>query len=220
MLEHAEEAAAILNAAVFGEQIAELRDADPDEIAKFSLDGLVQPARVVDVYDGDTVTVLLHTHGELCKWSVRLHGIDTCEIRGRKRTAVQRRLAEAAKRFVVRHTRGRRNLITLECLEFGKFGRPLGRLWVRDAAGHMICLNDALLEHGLAVPYFGGSKKKAHSAVSQSQSRSVDTVAGETEYAENENENKENKEEETNSSDRLLHKSGSMDLIRASCNSL
>ena len=45
-----------------------------------SLEGLEMFARVVDVYDGDTMTVVIKFHDELRKIRVRLLGIDTAEM--------------------------------------------------------------------------------------------------------------------------------------------
>ncbi|NDC95053.1 hypothetical protein EBZ38_10120 [bacterium] len=40
-------------------------------------------ARLVDVYDGDTITVVLKVFGGYYKFPVRLFGIDTCEIKSK-----------------------------------------------------------------------------------------------------------------------------------------
>jgi endonuclease YncB( thermonuclease family) len=42
--------------------------------------------RVVDIYDGDTCTVILYYNLEYIKFSVRLNGIDTCEIKSKNNT--------------------------------------------------------------------------------------------------------------------------------------
>ena len=39
--------------------------------------------RVVDIYDGDTCTVIIYYGGEYIKYPVRLFGIDTCEIKSK-----------------------------------------------------------------------------------------------------------------------------------------
>lgn len=40
------------------------------------------PAKIVKVYDGDTVTVIFSLGGEYLKYNIRLFGIDAPEIRG------------------------------------------------------------------------------------------------------------------------------------------
>lgn len=39
--------------------------------------------RVVDIYDGDTCSVIIYYGGKYLKYPVRLHGIDTCEIKSK-----------------------------------------------------------------------------------------------------------------------------------------
>lgn len=46
-----------------------------------SLQGMATWCRVIDIYDGDTLTILLPFHNIVNKFSVRLNGIDTCEIK-------------------------------------------------------------------------------------------------------------------------------------------
>jgi endonuclease YncB( thermonuclease family) len=57
--------------------------------------GIATWARVVGVYDGDTMTVVLPFHGTPTKFAVRISGIDTCEMRSKnaacKAMAVQAR---------------------------------------------------------------------------------------------------------------------------------
>jgi endonuclease YncB( thermonuclease family) len=49
----------------------------------FTLNGYKTPGRVVSVYDGDTMTVILPVFGSHYKFKVRLSGIDTCEIKSK-----------------------------------------------------------------------------------------------------------------------------------------
>ncbi len=37
--------------------------------------------RVISIYDGDTITVLVKIDNKYCKWSVRLYELDTCEMK-------------------------------------------------------------------------------------------------------------------------------------------
>ena len=60
-----------------------------------SLDGLVTQARVVSVYDGDTLTLVIPFHNSFYKFNCRMMGIDTCEIKSKlqenKTTAIRAR---------------------------------------------------------------------------------------------------------------------------------
>ena len=47
----------------------------------FSLQDVNTYGRLVDIYDGDTVKVILPVMDRYFKFDVRLNGIDTCEIK-------------------------------------------------------------------------------------------------------------------------------------------
>jgi hypothetical protein len=49
----------------------------------FTLNGKKMYCRVVNVYDGDTITVVLNIFDGFYKFSVRMNGIDTCEIKSK-----------------------------------------------------------------------------------------------------------------------------------------
>lgn len=104
-------------------------------------------AEVIRWVDGDTVDVVIdlgfHTFSHQ---RLRLHGIDTPE-RGQPNYAQARELAEhyaAPGTFVVAET-----FKTPE-----KYGRFLARLYV----GAAVCINDVLVEKGLARIYSGGAR--------------------------------------------------------------
>lgn len=48
-----------------------------------TLNGLVTKARVVSVYDGDTLTLVIPFNGSVYKFNCRMMGIDTCEIKSK-----------------------------------------------------------------------------------------------------------------------------------------
>ena len=54
-----------------------------NDAPNFSLKDLVIDAKVISVYDGDTIKCIFPFKGEFYKWNCRLSGIDTPEIRTR-----------------------------------------------------------------------------------------------------------------------------------------
>lgn len=60
-----------------------------------TLNGLVTKARVVSVYDGDTLTLIIPFKNDFYKFNCRMMGIDTCEIKSKlqknKETAIKAR---------------------------------------------------------------------------------------------------------------------------------
>ena len=113
-------------------------------------------AKVVDVYDGDTVTINFYLNDDpdlpIVQEKVRLNGIDTCEMRGEKGN--RKKLAQEATDLVDR-------LILDKIVEIqfhddnDKYRRLLGDIYIDN-----ICVNQLLLDKGLATPYFGGKKDK------------------------------------------------------------
>jgi endonuclease YncB( thermonuclease family) len=59
----------------------ELRNALDGTTEEFSLEGKVLRAKVVSLYDADTCRVVFHLNNTLVKYTVRMVGIDTPEMR-------------------------------------------------------------------------------------------------------------------------------------------
>jgi endonuclease YncB( thermonuclease family) len=54
-----------------------------NNVELFSLEGQEHLAKVVDVYDGDTIKCVFPIHNTLYRWNCRLSGVDTPELRTR-----------------------------------------------------------------------------------------------------------------------------------------
>lgn len=114
--------------------------------------GIETPARVVSVYDGDTVRV------EAAMWpgltwtgSVRVDGVDTPEIRGKCNAEIAK--AKAARDFV-RARVGKR--VTLVGIKKGKYaGRVVARVKLADGSD----LTELLIRQGHGRPYEGGRRR-------------------------------------------------------------
>lgn len=97
----------------------------------FTLNSKVKRALVLDVYDGDTITVVLKHFNEINKWKIRLLGINSPEIRPRKNIENREDIIEAAK--ASRHYLESlilNKLIYIHCGEFDNFGRILAYLYL------------------------------------------------------------------------------------------
>ena len=107
-------------------------------------------AKVRRVVDGDTLDldIDLGFHITLSE-RVRLMGIDTPETR--TRNLVEKADGLKAKEFVIGFVAD--GSVVIKVHGFGKFGRPLVDLYKGS-----VCLNDQLVLHGLAAPYFGGKR--------------------------------------------------------------
>ncbi len=107
-------------------------------------------ARVVSVYDGDTLTVDAEPWpGLTARTKVRVAGVDTPEIRGKCQR--EKDLAVRARDFV-RATVGAR--VRLTDVRLGKYaGRVVADVWVNEQK-----LSDLLIAEDLGRPYHGGRR--------------------------------------------------------------
>ncbi len=110
------------------------------------------PAKIVSVYDGDTITVMAHIWlGQDVETKVRLDGIDTPEIKGKcdaeKMAAVKARdfLAELAG-----------DAVTLRDIHYGKYA---GRVVASVPTESGMDLVAALIAAGHGRAYSGGKRR-------------------------------------------------------------
>lgn len=138
----------------------------------FSLKGLKTYARVIDLYDGDTITVVFDVNGYFLKFKCRLIGVDTCEIRS-KNVAIKR-LATLAKRRLFHlitndHMDDENNkkeltkyfddkicIIWVHCLDFDKYGRLLIDCY--SSSEDEKSFSNILIDEKLAYKYDGETK--------------------------------------------------------------
>lgn len=112
-------------------------------------------AHVIDVYDGDTLTVNIDLgfNMSLRGLKVRLHGIDTAEMKS-KDPALKQKAVEARDWL---RSQCLNNDVYLESFGLDKYGRWLGRIHTK--AG--VCCNEELVKLGLALEYDGGTKNQS-----------------------------------------------------------
>lgn len=138
----------------------------------FSLKGLKTYARVIDVYDGDTITVVIDINNFFLKFKCRLNGIDTCEIRSKniqnKQLAIQARnrlfnlityhtLDELCnKKEIIDFLDNNTSIIWIHCLDFDKYGRILIDCY--STADEPKSFSQILIDEKLAYSYDGETK--------------------------------------------------------------
>lgn len=149
---------------------------------KFTLEGLKCEGRVVDIYDGDTMTCVIPVHGRMYKYDIRMKGIDTPELKSKNEN--EKKKAVDARNFLIRkilcnveldndfcclgHNCKRKDiqnffqkhvvLIWIQCYEFEKYGRLLADIYPLSNKDE--CLSDCLVKFGYAVKYDGGTKSE------------------------------------------------------------
>ena len=122
---------------------------------KFSLNGYKTFAKCVHAYDGDTIHVVfkMPNSNDCYKWIIRMMGIDTPEIK--TKNTYEKQLAVKARDFLRELILDK--LIVIECLDFDKYGRLLGNIYIE---GNEMSLSNIMIEKGYAKAYDGGTKIK------------------------------------------------------------
>ena len=138
----------------------------------FSLKDVKTYARVIDVYDGDTITIVIDLNGFFLKFKCRLNGIDTCEIRSKN--APNKQLAIQAKNrlfnLITNHTLDEMynkkelidyfdkniSIVWVHCLDFDKYGRLLIDCY--SSPDEPKSFSQILIDEKLAYAYDGETK--------------------------------------------------------------
>lgn len=139
----------------------------------FGMEGQTLYGRVVSVYDGDTMTLVLPVFNHYYRFNVRLLGIDTSEMKSKslenKERAHQARNAVLSSLGIPTNITSRKDIqkylhenviiVTIHCGEFDKYGRLLGNVFVENCSES---LSDMLIRLGYAYRYYGDTKMTEH----------------------------------------------------------
>lgn len=138
----------------------------------FSFEGAWLLAKVVDVYDGDTLRIVFWYRREIIQYRARMNGYDSPEMRPPK-SKPNRDAEIAAAKNAKEALAGRleTGLIRVHCGGFDKYGRLLITAYTRDTrdtrdgAGQAAAepprgqsVNEWMIKSGHGVPYSGGTK--------------------------------------------------------------
>jgi endonuclease YncB( thermonuclease family) len=116
----------------------------------FTLKGHKCSAKVVHVYDGDTVHLVFEYFGQLFKWHTRIAHVDTPELRTKN-------LEEKKKGYEVRDKLIeliQDKIVDIVCLDFDKYGRVLAEITYNNER-----IDKWLIDRGYAKPYEGKTKE-------------------------------------------------------------
>jgi endonuclease YncB( thermonuclease family) len=114
----------------------------------------IQVGKVIKVYDGDTFTMvskLPHTEGPIYRFSVRMNGIDSPEIKGK--TATEKELAKKSRDALSNLILGK--IVVLKNVSTEKYGRILADVYLGE-----LFVNEWMIENKYAVKYDGGTKER------------------------------------------------------------
>jgi len=123
-------------------------------VKQFSFDGETKVAKIVSVYDGDTVKVVFPVLRKLFKFNCRISGVDTPEIRTRNKEEKKYGL------FVRDKLREKilNKVVTIKCGDFDKYGRLLIDIKERGALTDET-VSEWLVKNNYAFEYDGGTKQ-------------------------------------------------------------
>jgi endonuclease YncB( thermonuclease family) len=154
---------------------------DINSTPHFTLNGNKMWGRVVSLYDGDTLTISLNVFNNMFKFSVRMSGIDTCEIKSKndknKELACYARsrllslitdkdVSEMSllndRRKINNYLNKNVYMVWVECLEFDKYGRLLANIY-NDNENNIVGIDGnsfsaILIREKLAYEYKGDTK--------------------------------------------------------------
>lgn len=143
-----------------------LRDiTNDDNLPTIPHEGKTIRAKVVEVYDGDTCTIVYKFHRELFRTSVRIEGIDTPEMVIKNKDDMEPKelenaiLHEKAGEIVRDYVRELvlQNVVDVHIVKPDKYGgRVIGCVFTREGEP----LSKLLIEKGYAKPYEGKKKEK------------------------------------------------------------
>lgn len=140
-------------------------DSVDKKVKKFSLEDDIRLAKCVHVYDGDTIQVVFPLQGILYRWSCRLSGVDTPELRTKNKNEKKYgyEVRDALRKKILN------KMIVLHCGEFDKYGRLLGKVYLKtdgqegggeeDEKEDDPSINKWLIDNEYAFAYDGGTKK-------------------------------------------------------------
>jgi endonuclease YncB( thermonuclease family) len=135
----------------------------------FSLKNTECYARVVQIHDGDTLTAIIPLFGSYYKFSIRLHAIDTCEMKS-KNEVIEKLSLDARHRLINLMTNKNASeigdvkkyllanvvLVYVKCHDFDKYGRVLATVSQSPTDGESF--SEILVKEKLAYVYTGKTK--------------------------------------------------------------
>lgn len=142
-----------------------------DSVEYFSFNGQIFEGKVIKVFDGDTLSIVVRFHGDFIKLRVRLLGYDSAEKNSENQSEREAGLlaTHTLKNLVENKT------VTLHCKQFDLHGRVLGYIYLDTTAVNQttkcklsccnpteapLLVNDFMLHNVKGcVPYAGGNRR-------------------------------------------------------------
>jgi endonuclease YncB( thermonuclease family) len=129
-----------------------VKNATLENTVSFSMIGKTCNVKIIDVYDGDTVTIAFLFQGVLCNQKCRVQGIDCAELKTHDDT--EKKFGYEAKTYLESIILGK--VVTAIFEKTDKFGRLLAKLMYTEQE----TLADHMIDRGFGYEYNGEKKLK------------------------------------------------------------
>ena len=129
-----------------------------DDLQLFTFNNQLHQAKVVDVYDGDTITIVIIFRGEQSKYKFRMLGYDSPEMKPRlniENRDLHIQAASVAKKFLKQYLN---KIIWIKFTKEDKYGRLMGNVY--EDSKLESCINQKMISKGLGKEYDGGKKSQ------------------------------------------------------------
>jgi micrococcal nuclease len=137
-------------------ELVRLESIDPKMVPKVPFQNEFKNARIEEIYDGDTVKIIVLFGDVPVRFSLRILGIDTPEIKQGEGRLPEERQAAIKVRDHMRSLFPK-NIAKICIREWDKYGgRVLGDLYLQSGEN----VSDILIHGGWARPYHGEKKKE------------------------------------------------------------
>lgn len=131
---------------------------DYSKINYFSFNNCKTLAKIVEVYDGDTCTIVFFLNKRIIKYKCRMLGYDSPEMKPLKSIENRNEIIEKAKNarnFFISLLKESDFIVDITMGKFDKYGRILATM-----SNKMGNINELMIQNGHGVPYDGGTKLK------------------------------------------------------------
>ncbi len=122
--------------------------------------------KVIDVYDGDTITIAIQLNKKIYQYKVRMYGYDSPEMKPRLNISNRDEIiqkAHKAKKVLSELILNKIVVVEIQKKSWDKYGRLLGIIYTSINHGltmksYNLNINEYMVDNGHGYRYYGGTK--------------------------------------------------------------
>lgn len=138
--------------------MTELESMTKQNTELMSLKGNIYNAKIVYIYDGDTMHVVFKEFDKFYRWNCRIMGVDTPELR--TKNTKEKEMGYKVRDALIESFMNK--IVKIKCDDFDKYGRLLIDVFVPNDVEEndgSLMLSQWLIKNKYAYEYDGGTKK-------------------------------------------------------------